>query len=299
MWSKSISAKNGFALVSLLLTTRISAAAVPSGPVSVSVTPSYVADVAENTHISTIGADGETALVPVVGGPECYFCPQEEENNQTIGGWALLGISGAGTYLPSAVSEFTEPIPVITVSTNGDPTYVPSKTTRQPATEVKRAETPTVSDAKYRILEAALGKRPEVGKAYALKQKNVLTTVLGVDVPSHYLLVAGTVKQTYESLMGSYELTFDGYCYDIRRTGSKDQYITFNNRCGTAAATSWYQKEDEAKFELLGEIKASLTPTDINNIGKEVSKEMEKKNYGTFTNNCRHFVMKLYAKIKA
>ena len=170
MWPTSIPAKNGLALASLLLTTGISAAAVPSGPISVSVTPSFVADVAENTHLSTTGADGEAALVPIVGGPECWFCPQEEENNQTAGGWALLGINGAGTYLPSAVAEFSEPIPVITVAVNGDPTYVPSKTTGQSATEVKRATTPTVSDSKYQILKKALGKEPTVGKAYALKQ---------------------------------------------------------------------------------------------------------------------------------
>ncbi|PYI04459.1 hypothetical protein BO78DRAFT_320471 [Aspergillus sclerotiicarbonarius CBS 121057] len=293
MWPKSISAQSGFALASLLLTTGVSAAAVPSGPVSVSVTPSFVADVAENTHISTTGADGEATPVPVVGGPDCW-----DENNQTTGGWALLGINSAGTYLPSAVSEFSETIPVITVSSNGDPTYSPSKTTGDTATEVKRASTPTVSDTKYHILEEALGKKtPKVGEGYALKLKVVRDTVLGVDIPDHYLLVTGYVKQELGET-GSIELTFDGYCFDIGRRGTNGDEIYFNDRCGTTSATSWYSREN-AKYEILGEIKSGLTATRINNLGKEVAKEMNKKKYNTLTNNCRDFVLKLYKEIKA
>lgn len=96
------------------------------------------------------------------------FCP-EDDQNKTTGGWALLGITGAGTYRPTALSEFSELVPIITVSEDGDPTYVPSKTASDAPTEVKRASTPTMTHETYKVLEEALKATPVVGDGYALK----------------------------------------------------------------------------------------------------------------------------------
>ena len=41
-------------------------------PTPVSVTPSFVSTLYENTHTSTIGADGYATSVPIVGGSECW-----------------------------------------------------------------------------------------------------------------------------------------------------------------------------------------------------------------------------------
>lgn len=61
----------------------------------------------------------------------------------------MLGIDSPGVYQPTSVTpDFSEePLPVITVLSNGDPVYAPSKTAVQPATNVKRDTSfPTVTD---------------------------------------------------------------------------------------------------------------------------------------------------------
>ncbi|GLA19062.1 hypothetical protein AnigIFM62618_006724 [Aspergillus niger] len=297
MWSKSIPAQTGIAWITLLLASGTSAAAVPiSQAEQVSVTPSFVADLAANTHISTTAADGKEISVPVVGGPECWFCP-EDDQNKTTGGWALLGITGAGTYRPTAVSEFSESVPIITVSEDGDPTYVPSKTASDAPTEVKRASTPTMSHETYKVLEEALKATPVVGDGYALKLKSVLTKILGYNWPDHYLLVTGYVtKELGET--GSYDLKFEANCFDIARRGEDGKEIYFNKRCGDAS-TDWYKREKPSEYEVLGKIKKGVTKEKIDEYGEEIAKEMNKKGYNTYTNNCRDFVKKLYAKIKA
>ncbi|KAL3264703.1 hypothetical protein ABHI18_000539 [Aspergillus niger] len=297
MWSKSIPAQTGIAWITLLLASGTSAAAVPiSQAEQVSVTPSFVADLAANTHISTTAADGKGISVPVVGGPECWFCP-EDDQNKTTGGWALLGITGAGTYRPTAVSEFSESVPIITVSEDGDPTYVPSKTASDAPTEVKRASTPTMTHETYKVLEEALKTTPVVGDGYALKLKSVLTKILGYNWPDHYLLVTGYVtKELGET--GSYDLKFEANCFDIARRGEDGKEIYFNKRCGDAS-TDWYKREKPSEYEVLGKIKKGVTKEKIDEYGEEIAKEMNKKGYNTYTNNCRDFVKKLYAKIKA
>lgn len=55
-----------------------------------------------------------------------------------------------------------------TLSGDSDDEVAPSKTTRQPTTEVKRAAKVT-GDAKYKKLKEALGKTPVVGQGYAIK----------------------------------------------------------------------------------------------------------------------------------
>ncbi|GKZ66690.1 hypothetical protein AnigIFM50267_000558 [Aspergillus niger] len=297
MWSKSIPAQTGIAWITLLLASGTSAAAVPiSQAEQVSVTPSFVADLAANTHISTTAADGKEISVPVVGGPECWFCP-EDDQNKTTGGWALLGITGAGTYRPTAVSEFSESVPIITVSEDGDPTYVPSETASDAPTEVKRASTPTMTHETYKVLEEALKATPVVGDGYALKLKSVLTKILGYNWPDHYLLVTGYVtKELGET--GSYDLKFEANCFDIARRGEDGKEIYFNKRCGDAS-TDWYKREKPSEYEVLGKIKKGVTKEKIDEYGEEIAKEMNKKGYNTYTNNCRDFVKKLYAKIKA
>ncbi|KAL7660442.1 hypothetical protein ACMYSQ_003320 [Aspergillus niger] len=297
MWSKSIPAQTGIAWITLLLASGTSAAAVPiSQAEQVSVTPSFVADLAANTHISTTSADGKEISVPVVGGPECWFCP-EDDQNKTTGGWALLGITDAGTYRPTAISEFSESVPIITVSEDGDPTYVPSKTASDAPTEVKRASTPTMTHETYKVLEEALKTTPVVGDGYALKLKSVLTKILGYNWPDHYLLVTGYVtKELGET--GSYDLKFEANCFDIARRGEDGKEIYFNKRCGEAS-TDWYKREKPSEYEVLGKIKKGVTKEKIDEYGEEIAKEMNKKGYNTYTNNCRDFVKKLYAKIKA
>ena len=46
--------------------------------------------------------------------------------------------------------ESLESLPAIKISFSGDSSYVPSKTKRQPATQVKRAPTAANTDDKYK-----------------------------------------------------------------------------------------------------------------------------------------------------
>ncbi|GKZ39812.1 hypothetical protein AbraIFM66950_001270 [Aspergillus brasiliensis] len=327
MWLKSVPAQNGIAWVSLLLASGASAAAVPIQAEQVSVTPSFVANLATNTHISIAGAAGKEISVPVVGGPECWFCP-EDDQNKTAGGWALLGITGAGTYRPTAVSEFSESIPIITVSEDGDPTYVPSKTIGDTPTEVKRASTPTMTHETYNLLEEVLGKTPVEGEGYALKlsahspyprssallslhydsvkltiafignsPESVYKDLIVYKWPDHYLMVTGYVTKELGDT-GSWDLKFDANCFDIGRRGEDGKEIYFNKRCGPAS-TEWYKRDKPSEYKLLGKIQKGLTKTKIDEYGDEIAKQMNKKGYDTATNNCRNFVKKLYAKIKA
>ncbi|KAL4915968.1 hypothetical protein BDW62DRAFT_111892 [Aspergillus aurantiobrunneus] len=139
----SYSGHSGLHLAFLTLISAVSASPVPGSPASasptpVSVTPYFVQNAPGNTHTSTIGPNGYATPVPVVGGPECWFCPREHEYE--AGAWALLGITEPGTYQPSSVSEdFDQPFPVVNVSSNGDPIYGPSRTTTDiSATKAKR-----------------------------------------------------------------------------------------------------------------------------------------------------------------
>ncbi|KAJ5156612.1 hypothetical protein N7492_009415 [Penicillium capsulatum] len=137
----------------LILLSAVSASPVSSlerlessDPINVSITPYFVPDVFENTHLSTIGSDGHNTSVPVIGGPECWFCPQENDIDNTKGAWALPGIEDPGIYQPVAIFGFSGPFPVITVSSNGDPSYTPSTTTDEPPSPVKRDSVPTITD---------------------------------------------------------------------------------------------------------------------------------------------------------
>lgn len=59
----------------------------------------------------------------------------------------MLGIDKPGTYQPLALSTFAEPIPIITVSLSGDPTYArnTTATTKDGTTKAKRDSTPTTT----------------------------------------------------------------------------------------------------------------------------------------------------------
>ncbi|KAJ6032584.1 hypothetical protein N7540_003316 [Penicillium herquei] len=151
-------------------------------PVAVSVTPSYVSNVFENTHTATIGPNGHATPLPIVGGPECWFCPEGNHGNTTDGAWALLDIDSPGKYQPTSIDGFTEVFPVITVSSNGDPSYAPSQTTKEAATKVKRIVTKSTettwetSDA-YKLFEANLPQGVEISAnnayAYAINFRTI------------------------------------------------------------------------------------------------------------------------------
>ncbi|PYI12678.1 hypothetical protein BO78DRAFT_356969 [Aspergillus sclerotiicarbonarius CBS 121057] len=285
MWFQNLTTQKAFALASLFLTSGVSAAALPKSPVDLA--PSFVADVPTNTQISTTGADGKPTSVPIVDVPNCRFCRDDDEDELTTGGGALPGISGSETDQASAASSL-ESIPVITVSSSGDSSDAPSQTTHQPATQAKRAATATKTDDKYRALKKALGKTPEVGKGYAIKIKSERNMVSGKRFVSHYVIAAGYVIQETEG--NTVLLKFDAGCWDIQLDDGK---ISFEDRNGD----SWYNWD--AKFTVLGKIKSGLTFVDVEEYGTAIAKEMNDKGYHLLMNNCRDFVNKLYAKLKA
>ncbi|PWY67070.1 hypothetical protein BO94DRAFT_590978 [Aspergillus sclerotioniger CBS 115572] len=290
MWLRNITAQKAFALASVFLASGVSAAAIPQNlvdPVSVA-----IADIPTTTQISkTTEANGKPTSVPVADVPNCRFCREDDEDEETTDELALPGIDG---------SESLESIPVITISSSGDSSDTPSKTTRQPATQVKRA-TATKTDDKYKKLHSALGKTPEVGKGYAIKiSMSRLSTVLsisgsernevsGKSYPDHYLIAVGYVTERTEG--NTVILKFDSGCYDIQLD---DKTIEFTDR----SDATWYSWT-KASYEVLGKIKSGLTYEDIERDGKAIATEMNKKGYNLLTNNCRDFVMKLYKKIKA
>ncbi|RAL16976.1 uncharacterized protein BO97DRAFT_420360 [Aspergillus homomorphus CBS 101889] len=284
MWFRHITAQKAFALASLLLTSGVSAAAIPSSPDSVSVVPSFADDIPTNTQISTFGADGKPTSVPIADVSNCPSCRDDDEDEQTPGEWAL-GVRDFETD-----PESLESIPVITIPSSGsDLSDAPSKTTRQPATQAKRAPAATKSDDRYKKLKEALGKTPEVGQGYAIKIRSERNEVSGKSYPDHYLIVVGYVTQRTEG--NTVILKFDSGCYDIRLQGKQ---IVFTDRSGQA----WYDYE-KAKFEVLGKIKSGLTYETIERDGKAIAAEMNKKGYSLLTKNCRDFVLKMYKKIKA
>ncbi|PYH98273.1 hypothetical protein BO71DRAFT_395382 [Aspergillus ellipticus CBS 707.79] len=272
MWLANITAQKAFAVAALFLTSGVSAAAIPSGlldPASVSVAPAFATDVATSTQIATTGADGKPTPVPVADIPECRDCRDEDEDDQTT---------------PSSL----ESVPVITVSSDDNSSDAPSKTTREPATEAKRAATATKSESKYAKLEKTLGKTPEVGQGYAIKIRSERNEASGVKYVDHYLIVVGYVSQTTEG--NTVYLKFDSACYDIE---VKDNKIEFKDK----SDKTWY--DFDGKFEVLGKIKSGLTHVEIEDYGNSIATAMDKKGYNLLTNNCRDFVMKLYKKIKA
>ncbi|OOF96899.1 hypothetical protein ASPCADRAFT_145718 [Aspergillus carbonarius ITEM 5010] len=287
MWLRNITAQKAFALASLFLASGVSAAAIPQSlvdPVSVS-----VLDIPTNTEISTTGAGDQPTFVPVVDIPNCRSCRDDDEDEQTTGGWALPGTSGSKIGQPIAASEALQSIPVITVSSIEDSNDAPSKTTRQPATQVKRAATATKTDDKYKKLHSALGKTPEVGKGYAIKIRSERNEVSGKSYPDHYLIAVGYVTERTEG--NTVILKFDSGCYDMQL---EDKTIKFTDR----SDATWYSWT-KAQYEVLGKIKSGLTYEDIERDGTAIATEMNKKGYNLLTNNCRDFVMKLYKKIKA
>ncbi|GLB11864.1 hypothetical protein AtubIFM57258_008736 [Aspergillus tubingensis] len=175
-----------------------------------------------------------------------------------------------------------------TLSGPSDDEVAPSKTTRQPTTEVKRAAKVT-GDAKYKKLKEALGKTPVVGQGYAIKIRSERARVAGKKVPDHYLIAAGYVTEHKEG--GVTYLKFSSGCWDIQLEGKK---IVFTDR----GASSWYDWS-ETKMEVLGKIRSGVDNTEIERYGEQIAAKMNKKGYNTLFNNCRDFVLKLYAEIKA
>ncbi|OJZ82721.1 hypothetical protein ASPFODRAFT_36263 [Aspergillus luchuensis CBS 106.47] len=175
-----------------------------------------------------------------------------------------------------------------TLSGPSDDDVAPSKTTRQPSTEVKRAAKVT-GDAKYKKLKEALGKTPEVGQGYAIKIRSERARIAGKKAPDHYLIAAGYVTERKEG--GVTYLKFESGCWDIQLDGKK---IVFTDR----GASSWYEWS-ETKMEVLGKIRSGVDNTEVERYGEQIAAKMNKKGYNTLFNNCRDFVLKLYAEIKA
>lgn len=83
MWAPAPSFTNLLYLASLL-TLEVLASPVPGSPdlsdslepTPVSITPSFVANVAENTYTSTVGLNGDPTSVPIVGGAKCWVSVQ-------------------------------------------------------------------------------------------------------------------------------------------------------------------------------------------------------------------------------
>ncbi|KAJ5594873.1 uncharacterized protein N7459_001081 [Penicillium hispanicum] len=314
----SLSAQSGLSMVSGLVLGALASLASASPvapasaePVTVSVTPSFVPNVFGNTHTSTTGPNGQATPVPIVGGPECWFCPDRKEVNGTQGGWALLGIDAPGIYQPASF-ELLEPIPVITVALNGDPTYAPSETTDEPATKVKRNGVPTttryVRDPRFIKLQENAKRITgwNDGDGHAMKLK-LTTKVAGITIPDHYLLVAGHIQFVYDepderfaedcSLIAvdqKVTIKWNAYCYDI--TAPRGQYITFLERVNSAK--TWYLEPDSV-YEYLGTIGKEVTDAEIKQKGRALAEQMNKKSYNIITNNCRVFVMGLYNQIKS
>ncbi|PYH30392.1 uncharacterized protein BO87DRAFT_342748 [Aspergillus neoniger CBS 115656] len=326
MWFNLTTNQKAFALASLLLTPGALAAAIPPSEINSELTtPSFVANVPTNTHVPTTGADGSLTSDPNVG-VTCRTC-HEDGTPKSI--WEIIAsqpnaaprsvdrdpflterdddaesITGPHGYQPSTsvdeasslterdnidaneiTSEFKEED---TLSGPTDDEVAPSKTTRQPTTEVKRAAKVT-EDAKYKKLKEALGKTPEVGQGYAIKIRSERARVAGKKVPDHYLIAAGYVTEQKEG--GVTYLRFSSGCWDIQLEGKK---IVFTDR----GASSWYDWS-ETKMEVLGKIRSGVDNTEIERYGEQIAAKMNKKGYNTLFNNCRDFVLKLYAEIKA
>lgn len=113
--------------------------------------------------------------------------------------------------------------------------------------------------------------------------------VAGKKVPDHYLIAAGYVTEHKEG--GVTYLKFSSGCWDIQLEGKK---IVFTDR----GASSWYDWS-ETKMEVLGKIRSGVDNTEIERYGEQIAAKMNKKGYNTLFNNCRDFVLKLYAEIKA
>ncbi|PYH68673.1 uncharacterized protein BO88DRAFT_426167 [Aspergillus vadensis CBS 113365] len=298
--------QKAFALASLLLTPGALSAAIPPSDINSELTtPSFVADVPTNTHVPTTGADGSLTSDPNVG-VTCRTC-NKDGTPESI--WEIISAPPDTTpsphsYQPSTsvdeASSLTERSNVEgnditselreedTLSGPSDDDVAPSKTTRQPSTEVKRAAKVT-GDAKYKKLKEALGKTPEVGQGYAIKIRSERARVAGKKVPDHYLLAAGYVTEQKEG--GVTYLKFSSGCWDIQLEGKK---IVFTDR----GASSWYDWS-ETKMEVLGKIRSGVDNTEIERYGEQIAAKMNKKGYNTLFNNCRDFVLKLYAEIKA
>ncbi|PYH81276.1 hypothetical protein BO82DRAFT_432632 [Aspergillus uvarum CBS 121591] len=271
MWFNKITVQKAFALASLLLSSGVSAAAIPVEAGSVA-----LADAPETTQIST-------TVAPVVArAPDCQFCRDDDEDEIIDEDWALSARDFAD--LPIGAREL-EPI---TVPYDVDLSEEASKTTRDVSTPEKRTGT-TQTEPKYKKLAEALGKTPEVGKGYAIKIRSERNELSGKNYPDHYLIVVGYVTSRADG--SSTLLKFDSACYDIQLEGKK---IVMTDRSGT----EWYSW-DKAKYEVLGFIKQGLNYNSIEHEGQQIVTEMNKKGYNLLTNNCRDFVMKLYKKIKA
>ncbi|GKZ17377.1 hypothetical protein AbraIFM66951_004677 [Aspergillus brasiliensis] len=80
MWfSRNLTVQKAFVLSSLLLASGVSAAAIPANladPASVSVTST-------DTHVPTGQGDSQSTSLPYEGVPDCRFCRENDDDEQT------------------------------------------------------------------------------------------------------------------------------------------------------------------------------------------------------------------------
>ncbi|KAL4917735.1 hypothetical protein BDW62DRAFT_201522 [Aspergillus aurantiobrunneus] len=292
-------------------------------PTDVAVMPSLVAGIAENTHTSTVGPNGLATPVPVVGGPECWFCPGKSA--LAPGSWALLGIDGPGIYQPSSDSPvFSAPLPIINVSSTGDPSYdAPSKTTPSLSTRAKRVDTSTpvptethsVTTGAFEILLKYLPEQPPAvrdGTRMAMTWRTK-DKIHGVPVMTHWGIIAGPVIMKEERVevhrdCGNGERELERV--EIRRTfdwdapswdlayykGSKKVYRVYD----TTPVGQWRLKyRDDFRFKYLGTLPDTRTAESIDAVAQKLIDEMnERGGYSFLLRNCRDFAYYLYKRIR-
>ncbi|RAL17645.1 uncharacterized protein BO97DRAFT_410050 [Aspergillus homomorphus CBS 101889] len=306
-------------LAGALLTPAVTAAALPAvtAPAAfalptysaVSVSASAVAGAALNTHTAVQGANGQPTSVPIVGGSDCYFCPDGKEEQ----GWALFGLESAGIYEDILAPEgFVTSLPVITVSVAGDPSYdddEPTRTTEDDASLARRSVPTTtayVDSNKFKILNKyAKQSHWTNGQGWALLAAWPASGV--VPVSEHYQLIAGYVSVATKSrqekdkkgkvtkVVETVTRDYAGYVYDIRaQQVGNVQKIVFIER-GDSRET-WDNGVKGLSFSSKGAIRAGLTHEIIAARGKTLADTMG--NYNYLTNNCNTFANRLYNDLK-
>ncbi|KAL4919522.1 hypothetical protein BDW62DRAFT_199841 [Aspergillus aurantiobrunneus] len=297
----------------LTLVSGLPTSSVPAAqPTDVSVTPSFVSNVFQNTHTSTVGSNGQATPVPIVGGPECWFCPKEDEHH--AGSWALLGLDKPGTYQPSSVSaQFDQPLPVINVTADGDPVYgAPTRTIHETATKARRAgavptETMVRTDEYFDLLRQYMPHTEEDlpnGARFAMTAKT-WNRRFGIKIPRHYNLFTGSIidNADHEDVKCNGELVKVIEYHDYEwRTTAWDLVRDENNKVdyqGTDKELIFYEDRDDAELKFLGRLRDDATDEVIHETAKGLVNEMNKRGgYDYFLRNCRDFAYLLFKRIR-
>ncbi|PYI00040.1 hypothetical protein BO71DRAFT_393684 [Aspergillus ellipticus CBS 707.79] len=302
-----------------LLAPDVSGAALPATTLSffdniplphysaVTVSASAVNGIATNTHIEISAGNTKPTSIPVVGGPDCWFCPSDQEEETS---WALLDLFLPGVWEAGTTpSGFNSSLPEITVDLNGDPKYAATPTTTEPETPAKRAATPTktvyVDSKKFKTLnEHAKQSKWTNGQGWAIEA--AWPPSGAIPVSEHYQLIAGYVSVTSKSkeekdkhgkvtkVLETITRDYKGYVYDIRaqQVGNVKK-IKFIDR-GDSKDT-WDNDKKHLTFTNMGSIRQGLTHEIVAARGTTLADTMGPYSYTT--NNCGTFANRLYSDI--